>query len=191
MSAIAMPRILAAVATSTWHRRLSHPGPDALYSLSRSSFIFCTTITHDFFVMLISWTNTPDCHFPVHRVVRKKPLIYYILIFGHLRLLVCLVQNTTWPFLMISLIICGLFRLSRNLTPSPPCSFVLLMLLLSSAALSNLYNATTNVSLTTHPPIPSSCPNVPSCGCRVPTRPYKIVKSNVLFIPLTMSFACC
>jgi hypothetical protein len=119
MSTIAAPRILATVATSTWHRRLGHPGLDALSSLSRSSFIFCTS-TNDF-IMLVSWANTPDCHFPVHRVVRKKPLIYYILIFGHLRLLVCLVQNTTWPFLMISLIICGLFRLNRNLTPSPPC----------------------------------------------------------------------
>jgi hypothetical protein len=73
------------------------------------------------FVMLVSWANTPDCHFLVHRVVRKKPFIYYILIFGHLRLLVCLVRNTTWSFLMISLIIRGLFRLNRNLTPSPPC----------------------------------------------------------------------
>jgi hypothetical protein len=43
------------------------------------------------FVMLVSWANTQDCHFPVHRVVWKKPLIYYILIFGYLWLLVCLV----------------------------------------------------------------------------------------------------
>jgi hypothetical protein len=48
MSAIVAPHILAAVATSTWHRRLGHPGPDALSSLSRSSFIFCTSTTHDF-----------------------------------------------------------------------------------------------------------------------------------------------
>jgi hypothetical protein len=48
MSAIAAPRILAAVTTSTWHRRLGHPGPDALSSLSRSSFISCTSTTHDF-----------------------------------------------------------------------------------------------------------------------------------------------
>jgi hypothetical protein len=32
---------------STWHRRLSHPGPDALSSLSRSSLISCTS-TNDF-----------------------------------------------------------------------------------------------------------------------------------------------
>jgi hypothetical protein len=62
------------------------------------------------FIMLVSWANTPDYLSPVHRVVRKKPLIYYILIFGHLWLVVYLVQNTIWSFLMISLIICAFFR---------------------------------------------------------------------------------
>jgi hypothetical protein len=46
-------------------------------------------------------------------------------------------------------------------------------LLLSSAALSKLYNATTDVSLITRPAGPSSCPKVPNCGCRAPTRPHK------------------
>jgi hypothetical protein len=45
------------------------------------------------------------------------------------------------------------------------------MLLFSSAALSKLYNATTDVSLTTRPTGPSSCPKVPSCGCRAPESP--------------------
>jgi hypothetical protein len=48
MSTIAAFRILAAVATSTWHRHLGHLGPDGLSSLSRSSFISCTSTTHDF-----------------------------------------------------------------------------------------------------------------------------------------------
>jgi hypothetical protein len=48
MSVVAVPRLMAAVATSTWHRRLGHPGPDTLSSLSRSSFISCTSTTHDF-----------------------------------------------------------------------------------------------------------------------------------------------
>jgi transposase InsO family protein len=47
MSTIAAPHILVAVATSTWHRRLGHPGSDALSSLSRSSFISCNS-TNDF-----------------------------------------------------------------------------------------------------------------------------------------------
>jgi hypothetical protein len=108
MPTIVAPHILAVVATSTWHRRLGHPSPDTLSSLSRSSFIFCTSTTHDF------------CHaYQLSKHIRlsfsslssraKKHLIYYILIFAHLRLLVCLVRNTNWSFLMISLIICGLF----------------------------------------------------------------------------------
>jgi hypothetical protein len=48
MSTIVAPRILTAVATSIWHRRLGHPDTDALSSLSRSSFISCTSTTHDF-----------------------------------------------------------------------------------------------------------------------------------------------
>ena len=48
MSTIVAPRVLAVVAMSTWHRRLGHPGPDALSSLSRSSFISCTSTTYDF-----------------------------------------------------------------------------------------------------------------------------------------------
>jgi hypothetical protein len=49
MSTIVVPHILAAVATSTWHRRLGHPDPDALSSMSRSPFISCTSTTHDFY----------------------------------------------------------------------------------------------------------------------------------------------
>jgi hypothetical protein len=48
MSAIAAPRILAAIAMSTWYHHLGHPGLDALSSLSRSSFISCNSTTHDF-----------------------------------------------------------------------------------------------------------------------------------------------
>jgi hypothetical protein len=44
----AVPHTLTAVAPTTWHRRLGHPGPDALSSLSRSSFIQCTSKKHDF-----------------------------------------------------------------------------------------------------------------------------------------------
>jgi hypothetical protein len=34
-----VPHVLTIVAPTMWHRRLGHPGPDALSSLSRSSFI--------------------------------------------------------------------------------------------------------------------------------------------------------
>jgi hypothetical protein len=87
--------VLATLALTPYLAYLDHP-------------LFPALVLLMIFVMPVSWANTPDCLFPVHRVVRKKPLIYYILIFGHLRLLVCLARNTTWSFLMISLIICGL-----------------------------------------------------------------------------------
>jgi hypothetical protein len=48
MSVVAAPRILAAMATSTWHHHLGHLGPDALPSVSRSSFISCTDTKNDF-----------------------------------------------------------------------------------------------------------------------------------------------
>jgi hypothetical protein len=48
MSTIVAPHILAAVTPSIWHHRLGHPGSDTLSSLSRSSFISCTSTTHDF-----------------------------------------------------------------------------------------------------------------------------------------------
>jgi hypothetical protein len=39
---------LTVITLTTWHHRLGHPGPDALSSLSRSSFIQCTSKKHDF-----------------------------------------------------------------------------------------------------------------------------------------------
>jgi hypothetical protein len=49
MAAVAAtPHTLAVVAPTTWHRRLGHSGPDALSSLSRSSFIHCTSNKHEF-----------------------------------------------------------------------------------------------------------------------------------------------
>jgi hypothetical protein len=44
----AAPHALAVIAPTMWHLRLDHPGPDALSSLSRSSFIHCTSNKHDF-----------------------------------------------------------------------------------------------------------------------------------------------
>jgi hypothetical protein len=44
----AVPHALTAVAPTMWHRRLGYPGPAALSSLSKSSFIQCTNNKHDF-----------------------------------------------------------------------------------------------------------------------------------------------
>jgi hypothetical protein len=45
---VATPHVLAAVAPTTWHHCLGHPSPDVLSSLSRSSFIHCTSNKHEF-----------------------------------------------------------------------------------------------------------------------------------------------
>jgi hypothetical protein len=99
---------LPAVAPTTWNHRLGHPGPDALSSLSRSSFIHCTSNKHEFChaCQLGKHTRLPF-HSSSHRV--EHPFDLYILIFGHLLLLVCRVLSTIWLFLMILLIIYGLF----------------------------------------------------------------------------------
>jgi hypothetical protein len=44
----AIPHALTVVAPTMWHRRLGYPGPNALSSLSRSSFIQCTSKKHNF-----------------------------------------------------------------------------------------------------------------------------------------------
>jgi hypothetical protein len=44
----AVLHVLTVVALTMWHHRLGHLGPDALSSLSRSSFIQCTSKKHDF-----------------------------------------------------------------------------------------------------------------------------------------------
>jgi hypothetical protein len=43
-----VPHALTAATPTMWHHRLDHPGPNALSSLSRSSFIQCTSKKHDF-----------------------------------------------------------------------------------------------------------------------------------------------
>jgi hypothetical protein len=59
----AVPHVLTVVAPTTWHHRLGHPGPDVLSSLSRSSFIQCTSKKHDFchLCQLGKHTRLPFC----------------------------------------------------------------------------------------------------------------------------------
>jgi hypothetical protein len=54
ISIAAAPRVLVVVSPSTWHRRLGHPGPDAISTLSRSSFISCVRALNMSFVLLVS-----------------------------------------------------------------------------------------------------------------------------------------
>jgi hypothetical protein len=73
----AVPHALPAVAPTTWHRRLGHPGPDALSSLSRSSFIQCTSNKHGFChaCQLGKHTRLPFCS-SSHRAKHAFDLMY-------------------------------------------------------------------------------------------------------------------
>jgi hypothetical protein len=53
----ATPHTLAAVAPTMWHRRLGHHVSDALSSLSRSSFIHCTSNKHELPCMSVRQTH--------------------------------------------------------------------------------------------------------------------------------------
>jgi hypothetical protein len=68
---------LTIVALTTWHRRLGHPGPDALSSLSRSSFIQCTSKKHNFChaYQLGKHTRLPFCS-SSHRAKHPFDLIH-------------------------------------------------------------------------------------------------------------------
>jgi hypothetical protein len=81
MAALATtPHVLVAVAPTTWHRHLSHPGPDALSSLSKSSFIHCTSNKHEFChaCQLGKHTSLPF-HSSSHRVQHPFDLIHLYL----------------------------------------------------------------------------------------------------------------
>jgi hypothetical protein len=73
----ATPHALVVVALTTWHRRLGHPGPDALSSLSMSSFIHCTSNKHEFchICQLGKHTRLPF-HSSSHRAEHPFDLIH-------------------------------------------------------------------------------------------------------------------
>jgi hypothetical protein len=68
---------LIVVAPTTWHRHLGQPSPDALSSLSRSSFIQCTSKKHDFChaCQLGKHTRLPFCS-SSHHVEHPFDLIH-------------------------------------------------------------------------------------------------------------------
>jgi hypothetical protein len=73
----AVPHTLTAVAPTMWHCRLGHPNPNALSSLSRSSFIQCTSNKHDFChaCQLGKYIRLPFCS-SSHRVEHAFDLMH-------------------------------------------------------------------------------------------------------------------
>jgi hypothetical protein len=79
-----VPHALTAVAPTMWHRHLGHPGLDALSSLSRSSFIQCTSKKHDFChaCQLGKHIRLPFCS-SLHHVEHPFDLIHLDLCTSH------------------------------------------------------------------------------------------------------------
>jgi hypothetical protein len=73
----AVPHALTIVAPTPWHRRLGHTIPDVLSTLSRSSFIQCTSKKHDFChaCQLGKHTRLPFCS-SSHRAEHPFDLIH-------------------------------------------------------------------------------------------------------------------
>ena len=131
------------------------------------------------------------CPFMCPHLVRLASLISFIVIYGPLQLLASLVINTIWSYLMIALIICGLFLYDLNLTlsarslnssPMPP---------LSLALASKPFSAITGKSLTTPAPAISFSPRAFTSACPAPTHRPRMVKLNALFALSIMLFAPC
>jgi hypothetical protein len=80
----AIPHAHTDVAPTMWHHRLGHPGPDALSSLSQSSFIQCTNMKHDFChaCQLGKHTRFPFCS-SSHRAEHPFDLIHLDLWTSH------------------------------------------------------------------------------------------------------------
>jgi hypothetical protein len=110
-------------------------------------------------------------------------------IFGLLLYPVFLDISTIWLFWMIVLITRGPFRCAISLTRSPRSLTFSLMCPRSFVVPSGVSSATMDVSLTTTPLAPSSFLTMSNCGCRGPTRPYRMIRLGARFIPLTMSCA--
>jgi hypothetical protein len=132
---------LTVVALATWHHRLGHPSPDALFSLSMPSFINCTSNKHD---LCHAYQLGKHIRLPFasssNRVAKAFDLI-------HLHLWTSLVVSVSGSKYYLVILddfthYYWMFHLNLNLTPSLTCSTSLLMLLLSSAAPSRPSSAT-------------------------------------------------
>jgi hypothetical protein len=186
----ATPHALAAVAPTTWHRRLGHPDPDALSSLSRSFFIHCTSNKHEFWhaCQLGKHTRLPF-HSSSHRAEHPFDLIHLdlwtspvISVSGSKYYLVILEDFTHYLWT---------FPLKLKSDTFTTLSNFFAYVSTSSAGLSKLSSVTTDVSLTTLSPESSSCQTTHNSGCHVHTHPHKMVMLNILFVWLTMSSALC
>jgi hypothetical protein len=166
--------LAAAASTSTWHRRLGHPGPDVLSQLSRSSTITCPRASFESLCHAYQLGRHIRLPFPSSssRAVRAFDLIHCDLltspipsVSGYKYYLVILDDCThySWTFPL------------RKANTFPTLTFSL-MCLHSLVVPSGVSSAIMDVSLITPPLAPSSFLTVSSFECRVPTRPHRTIR---------------
>jgi hypothetical protein len=166
--------LAAAASTSTWHRRLGHPGPDVLSQLSRSSTIRCPRASFESLCHACQLGRHIRLPFPSSssRAVRAFDLI-------HCDLLTSPIPSVSrYKYYLVILYDCTHYSWTfplRKANTFPTLTFSL-MCLHSLVVPSEVSSAIMDVSLTTPPLAPSSFLTVSSFECRVPTRPHRTVR---------------
>jgi hypothetical protein len=176
---------LTAVAPATWHRHLGHPSPDTLYSLSRSSFINCTSNKsclpvgkHIRLPFSSSSNRVAKAFHLIHLDLWTSPVIsvsgfkYYLIILDDF-------SHYLWTFPL---------KLKSYTFTTLSNFFAYVATQFSSTV--KAIQCDNGVSLTTLPPRPFFCRKGYILGCCVLTRPLRMVKQNALFAPLIVSSAC-
>ena len=90
--------------STTWHRRLGHPGRDVLAQLSRSTDVPCTRAPAEHLCHACQLGRHIRLRFSSSSHV-CMPLILFTVTCGHLLYSACLVINTIWWWLMIFLLL--------------------------------------------------------------------------------------
>jgi hypothetical protein len=183
-SNISAPSALVA-STSTWHRRLGHPGVDVLSMLSHYSSVVCSMCSHDLchtcqlgrhiHLPFISSNSYADNNFDlIHCDLWTSPVVS---VSGYQYYLVILDDHShfVWTFPL-------------RVTLFPLCQKKSLMSPHSLAAPSKLSSATMAVSSITPPLVHSSPPKGYYYGCLVPTLLRIMVKLSTSSAP---SIICC
>jgi len=156
--------LTATTSSTTWHQRLGHPRHDALMQLSHSSDIHCTR-AHDEHLCHACQLGR-HVRLSLHSSSSHVACIFYLVhCNGHLLSLAFLAISTILWWLMISLIIHGLFPYVRSLMLSSRSSIFLLGCPLGLASPSRPSSVTMVVSLITPPPMPSSSLTLSICAC--------------------------
>jgi hypothetical protein len=170
-----VPHALTVVAPTTWHRRLGHPGPDSLSSLSRSSFIQCTSNKYDFChaCQLGKHTMLPFCS-SLHRAEHAFDLMHFDLWASHV---VSVSGSKYYPVILDDFThYLWTFPLKLKSDTLPTLSNFFPYVSNQFGKKINVIQCDNGASLTTLPSGSSSYRMAHSSGCRAHTHPHIMVK---------------